>query len=169
MKFSVFFSNLFQNKIFALILLILCTAFIFSNSLTSAEQSSSQSAVVVDRVVEILNEVGVKANEETVVKVIRKTAHFSEFFALGAVCYYFRYLISKHPYKLSVNFILYGVITALTDETLQYTSLGRSPEILDVWIDVSGFLVSFSAMLFVFTFIYFKLNSNNKLKDSQQF
>ena len=34
--------------------------------------------------------------------------------------------------------LLFAMTAALTDETIQVYSLGRSPSVMDVWIDVGG-------------------------------
>ena len=89
------FYKIFDNIYFGIFLLLAVTAFIFSHSVVSADVSSGQSSTVVDVVTDIMESVNIEVSENTIVKTVRKTAHFSEFFALGAVCYYLRFIISK--------------------------------------------------------------------------
>ena len=57
---------------------LLITAFIFAQSALPADLSSEESGFFVDWICRII-----KADSETVTVVVRKTAHFSEYFALG--------------------------------------------------------------------------------------
>lgn len=150
------FYKIFDNFYFGIFLLIAVTAFIFSHSLASAETSSNESGKVVDMVTEIMDSVNIEVKEATLVKAVRKTAHFSEFFALGAVCYYLRLIVTRHHTKGSLLCLIYGILISLIDESLQYNSVGRSPEILDAWIDIIGFSASFFAFMLVFSLIFLK-------------
>ena len=42
--------------------------------------------------------------------------------------------------------LLFAMTAALTDETIQVYSLGRSPSVLDVWIDVGGALAGIALL-----------------------
>ncbi len=149
--------KIFDNLYFGIFLLIAVTAFIFSNSAVSADVSSDESGKVVEIVTDIMQSVNIDVNESTIVKTVRKTAHFSEFFALGAGCYYLRFIISKHPVKGFSFGLLYGILASLADESLQYGSTGRSPEVLDVWIDIFGFAFSFFVFMLIFSIIAKKM------------
>lgn len=148
------FYKIFDNIYFGIFLLLAVTAFIFSHSVVSADVSSGQSSTVVDVVTDIMESVNIEVSENTIVKTVRKTAHFSEFFALGAVCYYLRFIISKHPSKRALPGLIYGIFVALVDESLQFNSAGRSPEILDVWIDIAGFAFSYFALMLIFHLLF---------------
>ena len=152
--------KIFGNIFVGILLLVAVTAFIFSHSVVSADVSSGESGKVVDIVKDVMESVNVEVDENVIVKTVRKTAHFSEFFALGAVCYYLRFIISKHPTKGFSLGALYGFLIALVDESLQYNSIGRSPEVLDVWIDVLGFSFSYFAFMLVFALISKRLISS---------
>lgn len=158
--------KIFGNIYFGIFLLIVATAFIFSHSLVSADVSSGESGKIVDIITDVMDSVNIDVDENKIVKTVRKTAHFSEFFALGAVCYYLRFIISKHPLKGASFGVLYGIVVSLVDESLQYGSVGRSPEVLDVWIDVAGFCFSFFAFMLVFYLISKRLKSRAKRQES---
>lgn len=115
----------------AAILLTLC--FIFSNSMDSKEVSGQKSAVVkevVDAVAEALG------SEELVTEhILRKMAHFLEFFALGmeltAMCMLWKQSLVWAAFL--------GHLAAHADETIQIFSK-RGPSVADVWLDFSGVL-----------------------------
>ncbi len=67
---------------------------------------------------------------------IRKTAHFAEFTLLGVLL---TLDARKTDLKKAVGWLICAaVIVALTDETIQSFSIGRSSEVRDVWIDTAG-------------------------------
>lgn len=72
--------------------------------------------------------------------IVRKTAHFTEYFILGILIYFtFKmYSISKVP----LYAILFCFLYACSDELHQLFSDGRSANILDVLIDTSGSILS---------------------------
>lgn len=117
-----------------LTLLLLC--FIFSRSLTPsfASDAESENALgVVDGFLSVFNLGGIIDNH-----IIRKIAHFTEFAVLGA-------LITASVHKLSgkikrnIFFVLFcSLAVPVADETLQYFSYGRSPEVKDVLLDFAG-------------------------------
>ena len=49
-------------------------------------------------------------------------------------------LYSRHPLRHITVPMLGGVLTALTDETIQLFSEGRSSQVTDVWLDSAGVL-----------------------------
>lgn len=68
---------------------------------------------------------------------IRKAAHFAEYAVLGGLLFG-----ATAGGKRSPAFPpLMGLLTAMTDETIQLFSEGRSGQISDVWLDFSGFLL----------------------------
>lgn len=126
-----------------LILLILLTlAFIWGNSLLNAETSSKASEEVHGALSGIFDCVFGEGVVTTAV--LRKLAHFGEFFILGAeVC-----LLSVCIFGLKLKplscFLSVGLFVAIIDELLQFIS-ARGPAVTDVLIDFSGF---FTAYLF---------------------
>lgn len=134
-------------RIFLLILIVLTMLFIWSNSLWGREHSAQQSGRVVAFLQTLL---GVRFSEIW----IRKTAHFLEFFLLGAeitlYSVYDRTLVRRDVGNMLA--VLFG--TAFLDETLQIFS-GRGPAIADVWLDAAG---GVTAMLLVFA-LHFLLSA----------
>ena len=85
--------------------------------------------------------------------VIRKIAHFTEFFILGVLAfnllrYYFQ--IDK---KLFLKVAIFCFFYACSDELHQLFIEGRGPSIMDVGIDFSGSLVS---LFLIYLFITYK-------------
>lgn len=83
---------------------------------------------------------------------VRKTAHFTEYFILGAL--YMQCLLPKIIKKWSnVGYaIILSFFTSFIDETIQLFVEGRSGQISDVWLDFSG-----SILAIIFTCVIIKL------------
>jgi VanZ family protein len=69
---------------------------------------------------------------------LRKMAHFTEFFCLGmSVCWLFQILEQKGIYRFAMPQFC-GMLVAFIDETIQLFSPGRAGSVVDVWIDTAG-------------------------------
>ena len=79
--------------------------------------------------------------------IVRKTAHFTEFAIEGILLLSVVKGYTTRPLRFLGWPLLAGLMTALTDETIQLFSLGRSSQVTDVWIDfvgvVTGTLLAF--------------------------
>lgn len=124
--------------------LIACILFIFHNSLEDSAESSARSQYVMALLNAVLAKVRLGPISE---HTVRKLAHFCEFMLLG-----FLLMLCLRVY--TARFVrhvswpmLGGMTTALCDETLQYLSAGRAPEVKDVWIDTAGVVVGLFAAL----------------------
>ena len=114
-----------------LIFLVLC--FIWGNSLLPANASQAISDGVQSLLEAIVQGAGKTSSNSGL---LRKIAHYTEFTALGLVLHWHFQLLRKkggHP-------MLWGVLTACIDETIQFFVPGRSPGLLDVGIDSCGVL-----------------------------
>ena len=120
-------------------------AMIFFFSTESAEKSDSTSGIISGRVADIIQPGWRKMEEEArllfyneVQFAVRKTAHFSEFFLLGAsmlLC--LESWISGEKRNRLYSW-MGGTIWALLDEIHQGTVAGRSSEITDIFLDSFG-------------------------------
>lgn len=123
-------------------------AFIWLHSLASADKSAKESAGVLEFLNEILAGFGIESGLTDFI--VRKLAHFLEFTAFGALlsATYISYTNILAKNIPSMLFILLAV--PVIDETLQYFSPGRSPQISDVLIDFSGCITGliFTALFF---------------------
>ncbi len=135
-----------KNKKLLITRITMCTLtalaviFIFTNSLVDAPQSTVQSG----KILEIVNSLlaSLKIDFVFTQHVIRKCAHFAEFFVLGGLLFY---TVKSFVSKTARSFLLacgIGLVVALMDETLQLFSTGRSAQISDVFIDFSGVLIA---------------------------
>lgn len=96
--------------------------------------SSNQSGIIVSFIAKITN----IDNIETLSLIIRKLAHFTEYFILGLLVYNF---ISNYKFKLYYG-VLICIIYSISDEIHQLYVPGRSCQLLDILIDISGALIS---------------------------
>lgn len=110
------------------VLAALTLAFIFFNSLAGQEESARESAFVM-QLIEPLLELFVGKGNVTQ-HLVRKLAHFCEFGLLGC-------LLGVQCKKPNCGALLFALLTALTDETIQIFT-GRGSQVQDVWLDFAG-------------------------------
>ena len=119
--------------------LIGCIAFIFSNSMKIASVSTVSSGRVLTLLQAALRRLGHPALAQRLTDhIVRKLAHFCEYMLEGfllMLC--MRVYTRQYIWHISVP-MLGGVLTALTDETIQLFVPGRSGQVTDIWIDFSG-------------------------------
>lgn len=141
------------KKIVPVIILIIWVIFIWQNSLLPADISGRESSTIL----ELLRRMPIFGARLTGY-IVRKAAHFAEYAVeaviLSGIC---REFFGKVKNKLS-SVLLIGVFTAFIDETIQLFVDGRSGEIKDMWIDVSGFITG------ILLFIGFRLLSDRIMK-----
>lgn len=119
--------------------LILYIAFIFSNSLTPAVKSSAESGFVMAKMHALLGALGLRDVSWLTEHLIRKGAHFTEYALMGILL--FRSMKTLDCGKIViVRKIHEAAVFAIpfVDETLQLFTEGRSGQISDVWLDMSG-------------------------------
>ena len=118
-------------------LLVLTVAFILSNSLKTATESSAQSGKVQAFLQNTVN-VLLPNNPPTVTSsFVRKTAHFCEFALLGFVAF-FTYISYTDNKKFLFTVLLFGLLIAILDEIIQLFVSGRAGQVTDVLLDFSG-------------------------------
>lgn len=146
--------------------LIACVWFIFSNSMAVAavsEQSSGKVLHLMQAVLRRLHMPGL-ANRLTM-HIVRKMAHFCEYMLEGFLLMLCMRVYSRHPLRHISMPMLGGVLTALTDETIQLFSDGRSGQITDVWLDsagvMSGILVAI-VLLLACEGLYYHIKRSNQ-------
>lgn len=132
--------------IFAVITLLL-TAFVFANSFQSANESEKVSGFFVEAAESLLGCFGVRVERGVLEHIIRKTAHFTEYLALGVAASGIAASFKDLPVKKRIGFValapLYCLAVALCDEfIIQNAADGRSPELLDAMIDLSGAMIA---------------------------
>lgn len=121
------------------VLTVLVLAFIWGNSCMNAEDSGSVSDGLGAWLAQFLGSVSIT--------VIRKLAHFSEFAALGFLLQWQRVVWKKETIAAPV---LFALLCAMADETIQLFSPGRASAVTDVWIDFAGILAGTAALLLLY-------------------
>ena len=121
---------------------VLWMLFIWSNSLQTAAESSSNSQGILTLLMPLLEWTNIP--EDVWHTLVRKAAHMAEFALLALL--WSNGLNSGDRFH-SVGFqdvacvLLLCLLTALTDETIQLFVAGRSGELRDVWIDLGGSVI----------------------------
>jgi VanZ family protein len=119
-------------------LIVALLAFIWGNSLLPGEDSGELSGFVGTLLQTILPFLDL--NSEEGMHLLRKTAHFTEFAALGmSFTWLWSMLISARLPRMTLPFLC-GTLAAAIDETIQLFSPDRGPSIKDVILDSSGVL-----------------------------
>lgn len=134
------------NRIISTIITLLWVSVIFSFSLQPADNSNEISMGVGRWIVENLLP-GLAQRLDTMPKeqldflhlLLRKAGHFSEFFVLGVLSM-FTVRQMKFARKKTVG-LLFCVLVAAMDETIQLFVSGRSGQVSDVMLDSAGALV----------------------------
>ena len=143
-------------------LCVLWTAVIFGFSLKSGETSSSESYAVAGLLSWIMGRLSVTVPPS--VHVVRKLAHFFEYFVLGGLAYAaFHSSGARRGCSLSFG---YAVLVALADEFIcQNISEGRGACLSDVLLDSAGALLGVfgAAVLAYFIFWNTKRKKGNKI------
>lgn len=144
------------------LLCVLWTAVIFSYSLKNGTTSSDESNAVAGVLAHIMARLG--ADFVPPVHVVRKLAHFFEYFVLGSLSFAaFRSSGARKSVPLAFG---YAVLVAFADEFIcQNISEGRGPRLLDVLLDSAGALlgVFLAFLLLLFLAGYRKRKNDHKI------
>lgn len=116
-----------------LILLVLTLGFIWGNSALPGEVSGELSGGLMACVGRLLAVFGSKGEF-----VLRKMAHFSEYAALGFFLGGVFTARGERGIHLFTMPLLFGLLTACVDETIQIFAVARGSSLIDVWIDTGG-------------------------------
>lgn len=111
-------------------------------TLQPADASSSLSGEITLILYNIVKQVGITISIETVHFVVRKIAHFTEYFILGILAF-----LVLVPYTISfkrklIVIFVFGLMFACLDEAIQIFIDGRAGSVRDVLIDSAGVLFS---------------------------
>ena len=139
-----------KRMILCVSLLIAVLAFIWGNSLRTGEESGAMSGGILQWINTFLHldETGA----EKLHFAIRKMAHFTEFACLGILlCWFFGMTGEKGAHLICMP-LLFGLLTACVDETIQVFTPDRGPSLIDVWIDTAGFATGLLILMLGYTF-----------------
>lgn len=124
-------------------------AFAFIHSSMPADISAEESGSVLSFLQGICDFLGFKP--EITDHIVRKSAHFCEYAAIGAMLMSCAFSFNKlKPYKYYINVMFFGLATAVCDETIQLNVEGRAGMISDVLLDFSGVMLGSLVMLVAF-------------------
>ena len=140
------------------VLLIVWCAVIWQFSAAPGSASESTSSQVQDFCNEVLDRAGVDFDITS--KMVRKMAHFLEFFVLGVLAAA-TLLVHGFPHWHLLAPLVF-VPVAVIDECIQIFVPGRAPHILDVLLDCTGGVCGAAA---VFTLNLIILYIKNKRKE----
>jgi VanZ family protein len=117
-----------------LVLALLWTLVIFAFSLQSGDDSIVSSNIILDLLALVLPFLKDPDYLNIAVLIIRKTAHFTEYF----ISAYFYTKASSETKQDKL--LLLGYLIPIIDESLQLLSPGRASSPVDMLIDMSGYL-----------------------------
>ncbi len=147
-----------------ILLVILCMLAIFLFSCENSEKSTKRTDDLINKVINVSSKehnISVDNTTETgeniIVTIIRKGAHFLEFFLLGFLVVNLIKDYKELTVKRIILCILFCSLYAVSDEIHQLFVSGRSCEIKDMIIDTTGSTVG--AMLY-----YLLYNNFHKVK-----
>ena len=118
-------------------LTVIFAAVIFYFSMQSGTDSNAESGLIVKLVRPIIDPEG-KMTEEEIQYSVRKTAHFTEYFILGALLSAIALIIPlKFPTPWIFMSLFFTLFTAVTDEYIQ-SFVERTSLVSDIVLDFSG-------------------------------
>ncbi|MBR1738374.1 MAG: VanZ family protein [Firmicutes bacterium] len=118
-------------------LTVIWVLFIFYNSIANGSESAQLSGSILRKINELIESSGISISEH----LLRKTAHFVEFSILGILLMTSTLVSVKGALGNNIFIPLFcGLLTAVSDETIQLFSDGRSGQVSDVMLDFGGVL-----------------------------
>ena len=154
----------YKDKVLIILAIIwMGVIFMFSAQVSDESKSSSNkvTSAVVNTVISIKKENISEEKRQKIIEdktfIVRKTAHFTEYFILGLILILFLQTKEKLTTKYIILAIIFCVLYATSDEIHQLFVDGRSCKIMDILIDTCGS----SLAILGFTSIY-KITTNLK-------
>lgn len=139
------------RKYLFLILTVCWIIVIFSFSLQNGSLSSLQSGFFSTRIHQFLLSMSINIEKSTVSFIIRKLAHFTEFFILGC-------LVRKSTLDIKDNRLLYIIfLVPILDEFIQSFVPDRAMSVIDMGIDSMGIITGIVFITLIHTYISQKL------------
>ena len=143
------------RKYLFLILTVCWIIVIFSFSLQNGSLSSLQSGFFSTRIYQFLLSMSIDIEKSTVSFIIRKLAHFTEFFILGC-------LVRKSTLDIKDNRLLYIIfLVPILDEFIQSFVPDRAMSVIDMGIDSMGIITGIVLITLIHTYISQKLIKND--------
>jgi VanZ family protein len=115
-------------------------AFIWIHSMIPGDESAAESGFVLELITKIIGDSAVTEH------IVRKMAHFTEYMMLGIVCYTDFWVYGKKGFRFLPTALYICLAVAVTDESIQLFTVGRSGMLFDVWIDHLGSIFGTTAV-----------------------
>ena len=128
------------------------------------------SAWIKEAVIDLLNDtlkIRIEKTEENLELfsfIIRKTAHFTEYFVLSVFATLFMYTLKLNKVALSAISLLICALYAVSDEFHQSLVGGRAMMIMDMGIDTAGALLATAMLLLIFSLAERKKNKEEDIQ-----
>lgn len=162
------FMKKFSLSVLNIVMLLITAFFIsfaFIHSSMPGDVSGEESESVLQFLQNIINSFGI--DKELSSYIVRKTAHFLEYAAIGGSLVGCAFSFNKtKPYIYSINILFTGLLTAVIDETIQLNVPGRSGQVSDVLIDFSGCITGTIFVMAVIKLIQIIINQKRKAKSN---
>lgn len=147
-----------RNRIIAFALLFFWMSLIFYMSAQPAHESSQISGGIVSKLIAAFfskfDSLSLTQQEnltQTLTIIVRKTAHFLEYFILSIFAVFAVQTYKKYKLKSKMIFaFLFCVFYAVSDEVHQYFVPGRACRLMDICIDTAGSAVAICLMILIF-------------------
>ena len=148
-------------------LIVLTLAFIWLNSFMPQAESMKASDGTQDVLQTVLDSVFGEGSILLTEDLVRNSAHFSEFFALGAELSLLIIALKRENYKSYLTLLPIGLFVAVIDECIQMLS-DRCAEVADVLLDYCGYLAAILIFTGIFAIRYAaKTRKNNRNKEKE--
>lgn len=128
------------GKIVLAVLILACLVFIWGNSAMPADESGALSSGLLDWLKQTFPFL-----ENLSEHFLRKATHFLEFCGTALLVSWECLLLGQKGIHRATMPLLFAVLTAAIDETIQLYSPGRYSCLPDVWVDVAGACTGISA------------------------
>ncbi len=140
--------TLILKRVILTVLTVSAIGFIFYNSSLNADDSTVQSTGVLEFINNLLSSLNIDIALGD--KLVRKCAHFVEYFLLGTLLYFtVESYAEKFKYRIVVTCGV-GFVTACIDEFIQLFSQGRSAQFSDVILDFIGVCTAVFILYLIF-------------------
>ena len=155
-----------KNRILTIIwgvLALLVLTFIFTNSLRNGDESMSQSSFFVD-VFQKIFDPNNNLTLDQATTIVRKAAHFTEFFVLGITVTMFLFHLGKEINKHSIILPFFiCLLSASIDEFIQNFT-GRTSSGVDVIIDFAGSSIAIGLIMLAIYLILRSIKTEEQTK-----
>lgn len=147
-------------RVILTLLSVAAVAYIFHHSMMSAGASTEQSDSVMGGMNGFLHSLGLDVILTE--HIVRKAAHFAEFFVLGALLSLTAYVYVHRISRMLLLALPAGLAVAVTDELIQLGAPGRSGQVSDVILDYSAVLTAALCVL-----LFLLIREKRKMKKDQ--